>query len=381
MKRVDLIRHLERNGCEFGVFGARVLSRCQRRSGGCYTYLSYTEFCDDEYMGAAPQILVENPHSQWVRRTNAQHLDRIVHRRIVYNRSSQVSVPMPKKAWSSSAQTVLFPTGEPTGTIDLALSGAESVWRPASVSEKTHGDPQPRYEVVISGSFRRDIEGLKHTHEELQDLGYLVLSPTRVEPGREEDGFVFMKGEETETPESIELKHLEAIQKASFVWLHAPEGYVGVSAALEVGFAHAQGIPVFCRNEIPDLALRHFVNQVGSAAEVVSLIRSHKLPIPVPNVSAFQRYYRRVASQRGYERETAQNCLLLMVEEVGELAKAIRKREKLVRHGPSGRINEADELADVFLYVIHMANVLGFDLGSVVREKEELNLVKFLRAR
>jgi len=288
---------------------------------------------------------------------------------------------MRKKPRSDSAQTVLFPSSGPVETIDFALSGKDSVWRPARVSETTHRERQPGCEVVVSGSFRRDIEGLRRTHEELQDLGCIVLSPTRVEPAREENGFVYMEGEETETPEKIELKHLEAIQKAAFVWLHAPDGYVGVSAALEVGFAHAQGIPVFSRSEISDLALRHFVNQVASASEVVSLIRGHKLPVPVPNVSAFQRYYLRVASQRGYELETAQNCLLLMVEEVGELARAIRKREKLVRHGPAGRINEADELADVFLYVIHMANVLGLDLGSVVREKEEFNLAKFVRAR
>jgi NTP pyrophosphatase (non-canonical NTP hydrolase) len=288
---------------------------------------------------------------------------------------------MPKKAWSNSAQIVLFPTGEPTSTIDLTPTGTDSVWRPTSHLGDTHQELRPGYEVVVSGSFRRDIEGLRRTHEELQDLGCVVLSPTHVEPAREENGFVFMKGEETETPEEIELKHLEAIQKAAFVWLHAPDGYVGLSAALEVGFAHAQGIPVFCPTEISDLALKHFVNQVGSAADVVSLIRGHKLPTPAPNVSAFQRYYRRVASQRGYERETAQNCLLLMVEELGELARAIRKREKLVRHGSSHRTNEAHELADVFLYVIHMANVLGLDLGSVVREKEELNLAKFVRRR
>jgi NTP pyrophosphatase (non-canonical NTP hydrolase) len=65
-----------------------------------------------------------------------------------------------------------------------------------------------------------------------------------------------------------------------------------------------------------------------------------------------------------------------MVEEVGELARALRKREKLMRHGPSHDVDEANELADVFLYVVHMANVLGLDLGRIVRDKELLNLEK-----
>ncbi|MCU1336358.1 MAG: MazG domain protein [Bryobacterales bacterium] len=191
-----------------------------------------------------------------------------------------------------------------------------------------------------------------------------------------------MKGEEVESPEHIELKHLDAIQKAAFVWLHAPDGYVGLSAALEVGFAHAQGVPVFCRTPLTDVTLKSFVRETNSVAAVVSSAKEHKLPVPTPNLSTFQRYYKRVASQRGYERETAQNCLLLMVEEVGELARAIRKREKLVRHGPArGNSGESQELADVFLYIVHMANILDLDLGSAVRDKELMNITKFIRSR
>jgi NTP pyrophosphatase (non-canonical NTP hydrolase) len=67
-----------------------------------------------------------------------------------------------------------------------------------------------------------------------------------------------------------------------------------------------------------------------------------------------------------------------MVEEVGELARALRKREKLVRHGSYPDSSEAQELADVFLYVVHMANVLELDLAHIVRDKEVINLKKFL---
>jgi NTP pyrophosphatase (non-canonical NTP hydrolase) len=70
-----------------------------------------------------------------------------------------------------------------------------------------------------------------------------------------------------------------------------------------------------------------------------------------------------------------------MVEEIGELARALRKREKLVRHGSYEGINESHELADVFLYVVHMANVLGVDLAHVVHDKETLNVTRFLAKR
>jgi NTP pyrophosphatase (non-canonical NTP hydrolase) len=189
------------------------------------------------------------------------------------------------------------------------------------------------------------------------------------------------KGEETHTPEQIELQHLEAIQRASFVWLFAPEGYVGPSAALEVGFARAQGVPVFSETQISDTTLRGFVNTVASLTDTLSLVRAQKLPVPAPGVGAFQNYYKRVASQRGYERENARDCMLLMVEEVGELARAIRAREKMVRHGAAEPTSEAQELADIFLYVVHMANIFGLDLSSAVRGKEEVNVEKFIMSR
>ncbi len=287
---------------------------------------------------------------------------------------------MAKRAISNSAQILLFPNGE---AAQAPEPGPEPGPRRNEKREAALRREAPGIcEVVLSGSFRRDLEGLRLIHEELTDLGCRVLSPTHVEPSREVDGFMFMRGEEVEAPERIELKHLDAIQRATFVWLHAPEGYVGLSAALEVGFAHAQGVPVFCRAEPSDITLRSFVHEANSAAEVVSAAKENKLPIPAPNLRTFQRYYKRVASQRGYERETAQNCLLLMVEEVGELARAIRAREKLVRHGPSGRNGtESQELADVFLYVVHMANILDLDLGSAVRDKEFHNLAKFVAGR
>ena len=100
------------------------------------------------------------------------------------------------------------------------------------------------------------------------------------------------------------------------------------------------------------------------------MIKTLGYPIPIIALAAFQYYYRRVAIQRGYKSEGPKDCLLLMVEEVGELAREIRQRERLVRHGEPSESSESKELADIFLYVVHMANVLGVDLASVVQERD-----------
>lgn len=255
----------------------------------------------------------------------------------------------------------------------------------ASEPLPTVASPLPRdkqsspagFDVVISGSYRKDFESLKRTYEEFLDLGCAILSPSNVSIVSEHDGFVYMKGEERETPDNIESKHLGAIQRASLVWLHSPEGYVGPTSALEVGFAHAAGVPVYSREAPSDKILRSFVRVVESPADLIRVRSSHSEP-PAPALKAFQEYYRRAALERGYAKEGPKECLLLMVEEVGELARALRKREKLVRHGSYSESNEAHELADVFLYVVHMANVLGLDLAHIVRDKEIVNLGKFL---
>jgi NTP pyrophosphatase (non-canonical NTP hydrolase) len=239
--------------------------------------------------------------------------------------------------------------------------------------------PEPRLSlgVVLSGSYRKQFEALKETYEQFRDLGCTVLSPSSVSIVREEDGFAYMRGEETETPERIEERHIDAIQRASFVWLHAPEGYVGPTAALEIGYANAAGVPVYARELPAEKRVQPFVRLVDSPAAIVQNRPEHPEP-PTPALRAFQEYYRRAAIQRGYTKERPKDCLLLMVEEIGELARALRKREKLTRHGSYPESNEAHELADVFLYVVHLANVLGLDLAEVVQRKESINVEKFL---
>src|SRR5260370_13417892 len=185
-----------------------------------------------------------------------------------------------------------------------------------------------------------------------------------------------MRGEETQAPESIEARHLRAIQRSEFMWLHAPNGYVGPTAALEVGFANAAGVPVFAKELPSDAVLRSFVRLVSSPTELIRNQLPHLAP-PKPALAAFQEYYRRAAVQRGYSKEGPKECLLLMVEEVGELARALRKRLNLARHS-ANQSSESHELADVFLYVVHMANVLDLDLASIVQDKEFLNLKRLL---
>src|SRR5215208_2762060 len=277
-----------------------------------------------------------------------------------------------------SSNLLLFPSFEPMLEADISeqVSHDHPELQIADARERKAIGGIDDLDVVLCGSYRKDVAGLRRSFEQLKYRGFNVLSPTNVDVEKETNGFVYMHGEGSHTAERLELKHLDAIERARLVWLHAPEGYVGPTAALELGFARASGIPVFGASAPVDDAFRSFVTVVNSPEDVFVQVTSQRLPPPPPRVRVFQHYYKRAAAQRGYERESTQNCLLLMVEEVGELARALRKKEKLTRHGSPITNAESLELADVFMYVVHMANILRIDLGEAVQQKELLNIQK-----
>jgi NTP pyrophosphatase (non-canonical NTP hydrolase) len=233
--------------------------------------------------------------------------------------------------------------------------------------------PSVPLNVVLSGSYRRDREGLGEAYTELLERGCRVLSPLGVDFVAEKAGFLFGAAELDQSPETIEARHLARIEEANFVWLHCPDGYVGLSAALEVGFAHAVGVPIYSASSPGDVALAGFTSLVRSIAEAVAASQNGAAPI-VGSLRALQHYYARTARARGYDRESPQDCMLLLTEEVGELARSIRQVIGLTRNHEYVGEDASEELADVQLYLVHLANILAVDLERAVESKERRNL-------
>jgi NTP pyrophosphatase (non-canonical NTP hydrolase) len=288
-----------------------------------------------------------------------------------------LSMPLRKKRkLDETGQILLFEV--PAAKADTEQTSSDLAATQPAKDRRPTFSPEPRPSVVICGSFRKDTQGLSKLHEQFLDLHYSILSPLNVDIRREEDGFVYMRGEETETPETLERRHLDAIEQADFVWLHAPDGYVGLSASVEIGYATAVGTPIFSVVPPQDPMLKTLVRIIDRPEVLVSSRPNVPPSIPKPAIARFQNYYRKVAMQRGYERESAQNCLLLMVEEIGELARGLRRDQKLTRDHSSDS-ESLPELADVFIYVVHMANILNADLAQIVKDKEAANWARFLR--
>jgi NTP pyrophosphatase (non-canonical NTP hydrolase) len=227
--------------------------------------------------------------------------------------------------------------------------------------------------VVLTGSYRRDPNGLSAVFAQLIALGCTLASPESVDFVTERNGFVLTESEIGSEPHSIEDLHLDAMRAADFVWLHSPDGYIGLSASLELGFAIALGIPVFTATPPADPIAASYVVVVGGPEEAVDRAKAELIAAPGTGLRALQLYYDLTAKRRGYDKESPQDTMLLLTEELGELARAVRRHVGLQRAG--GYLDESvgEEVADVQLYLVHLANVLGTDLARAVTEKERAN--------
>ncbi|MDL2341868.1 MAG: MazG nucleotide pyrophosphohydrolase domain-containing protein [Patescibacteria group bacterium] len=76
---------------------------------------------------------------------------------------------------------------------------------------------------------------------------------------------------------------------------------------------------------------------------------------------------------RGFDQETVPEVFTLLVEEVGELAKAIRKANGQKVDAQSQHHEVAEEAADVFWLLIDLCNRLGIDLQQAFLNKELKN--------
>lgn len=89
-----------------------------------------------------------------------------------------------------------------------------------------------------------------------------------------------------------------------------------------------------------------------------------------------QTYVKKVVSIRGFDDENEKDIMLLMLEEVGELAKAIRKHSglKIDQNKLDSYGSISEEIADVFIYLVDLSNTLNIDLFKAFKDKEEKNL-------
>jgi len=93
-----------------------------------------------------------------------------------------------------------------------------------------------------------------------------------------------------------------------------------------------------------------------------------------PTLVDLQKYMDEVCKERGWVKDTYAEKFLLFIEEVGELAKAIRKTAGLYEERSKPKnVELVEEFADVLSYLLDLANYFQIDLEKAFREKEQVN--------
>ena len=92
-----------------------------------------------------------------------------------------------------------------------------------------------------------------------------------------------------------------------------------------------------------------------------------------PTLGYFQKYVADMVMERGFENETVPELFMLLLEECGQIAKAIRKSVGVKTGIGSEEHRVAEEIADVFIYLLDICNHLDIDLEEAFRAKEELS--------
>ena len=94
------------------------------------------------------------------------------------------------------------------------------------------------------------------------------------------------------------------------------------------------------------------------------------------SIDEIQNYIKKIMEMRGFNKEKSSDKILLLVEEVGELAKAIRKNENNLGIDKTKEYNYSSiesEIADVFIVLLSICDILNIDLLKAFLNKEEEN--------
>ncbi len=124
--------------------------------------------------------------------------------------------------------------------------------------------------VSILGSFRKHYPQIVATVKEFEEGGVAVNSPVGTEIINPGELFARFAGDSPNSPEYViqELTFAK-IFASDFVYIVAPDGYIGRTTCLELGHVRERGIPVFFSEVVCDLPIEISADSVCGPSDAV----------------------------------------------------------------------------------------------------------------
>ena len=235
-----------------------------------------------------------------------------------------------------------------------------------------------KLKATISGSFQKFLRKIKQVIDEFEKNEIEILSPKLSNVKSSENSFIIF-AHENRLPKDLEINHLKAIEQSDFLYIVNPQGYIGNSCAMEIGFALAHDIPIFTLEKPKDLIFSLFTQTERSINRIKPNIQKIQNEISLFfknkwNLFMLQKYVKQFVDEKGFEKETIKDVLLLFTGEVLELTKSIQKSTDLKTKIEEDKLkNIEDEFADCLIYLLDLANLSNINLEKAFLYKMEKN--------
>lgn len=95
-----------------------------------------------------------------------------------------------------------------------------------------------------------------------------------------------------------------------------------------------------------------------------------------PTLTDLQEYVAKAVKERGFDKDSVEQRFMLLLEEVGEFAKAARGRAGMPFADDTKTKELEHEAGDVLNVLLGICNLLAIDLEKAYRNKEELNKLR-----
>lgn len=107
-------------------------------------------------------------------------------------------------------------------------------------------------QTVISGSYRRHLPQLYQLKHNLEQIGISVLSPVGSNAINPQDEFVFLDADPVQDKRILQDAVFAKIRTSSFLVLANFDGYIGIAASMEIGYALSMGLQILTVQPVSD---------------------------------------------------------------------------------------------------------------------------------
>lgn len=141
------------------------------------------------------------------------------------------------------------------------------------------------FRCVLHGSFGKHFDEIRRVHKIFTDAGIEVLAPKMGGLAQSGDGFVRFEDEQGMDQRLVELLYLQNLRhlgQDGFSYFVNPDGYVGKSAAYELGIAQVTNVPCFFLAKPADHPAYVHGNAVWTPEALAAfIVERGSLPSPV----------------------------------------------------------------------------------------------------